>query len=43
MKQLFSPVRVGRYTLSNRLVMAPMTRSRAESDGTPTVSDAPGR
>lgn len=35
MKQLFSPVKVGRYTLSNRLVMAPMTRSRAEFDGTP--------
>jgi len=35
MNQLFSPVRVGRYTLSNRLVMAPMTRSRAEFDGTP--------
>jgi len=33
--QLFTPVRVGRYTLQNRLVMAPMTRSRAESDGTP--------
>jgi 2,4-dienoyl-CoA reductase-like NADH-dependent reductase (Old Yellow Enzyme family) len=26
-KQSFSPVRVGRYTLPNRLVMAPMTRS----------------
>ncbi|MGH8216272.1 MAG: alkene reductase [Rhodanobacteraceae bacterium] len=33
--QLFNPVRVGRYTLSNRLVMAPMTRSRAMPDGTP--------
>ena len=40
MKQLFSPVSVGRYTLSNRLVMAPMTRSRAELDGTPKVSAA---
>src|SRR3954452_7010179 len=40
MKQLFSPVSVGRYTLSNRLVMAPMTRSRAEPDGTPKVSAA---
>ena len=37
MNQLFSPVRVGRYTLSNRLVMAPMTRSRAEFDGTPSA------
>ncbi|MEG1768628.1 MAG: alkene reductase [Comamonas sp.] len=35
MTQLFSPVRVGRYTLSNRLVMAPLTRSRAAADGTP--------
>lgn len=34
-EQLFAPVRVGRYTLQNRLVMAPMTRSRAEFDGTP--------
>jgi len=40
MSQLFSPVRVGRHTLSNRLVMAPMTRSRAEFDGTPTASAA---
>ncbi|MBN3833406.1 alkene reductase [Burkholderia sp. Ac-20344] len=35
MSQLFTPVRVGRYTLENRLVMAPMTRSRATFDGTP--------
>ena len=27
---LFSPVQAGRYTLANRLVMAPMTRSRAD-------------
>ncbi|UTV59436.1 alkene reductase [Burkholderia arboris] len=33
--RLFAPVRVGRYDLQNRLVMAPMTRSRAASDGTP--------
>lgn len=33
--QLFTPVRVGRDTLDNRLVMAPMTRSRAAFDGTP--------
>jgi len=31
----FTPVRVGRYTVPNRLVMAPMTRSRAKLDGTP--------
>lgn len=35
MSTLFEPIRVGRYTLQNRLVMAPMTRSRAEFDGTP--------
>ncbi|WP_069353314.1 alkene reductase [Burkholderia cenocepacia] len=35
MSQLFNPVRVGRYALANRLVMAPMTRSRAQFDGTP--------
>lgn len=35
MKQVFTPATVGRYTLQNRLVMAPMTRSRAAFDGTP--------
>jgi N-ethylmaleimide reductase len=35
MSQSFTPVRVGRYILPNRLVMAPMTRSRAKFDGTP--------
>ncbi|MGE7958303.1 alkene reductase [Pseudomonas sp. NPDC089530] len=35
MNTVFEPVRLGRYTLSNRLVMAPMTRSRAQYDGTP--------
>lgn len=35
MNPLFTPVKMGRYTLSNRLVMAPMTRSRANYDGTP--------
>ena len=34
MKQSFTPIRVGRYTPKNRLVMAPMTRSRAKFDGT---------
>ena len=32
---LFTPVQVGRYPLPNRLVMSPMTRSRAHFDGTP--------
>lgn len=35
MSTLFDSVRVGPYTLKSRLVMAPMTRSRARSDGTP--------
>lgn len=35
MNKLFDSVRLGRYTLQNRLVMAPMTRSRAQLDGTP--------
>src|SRR5246127_2573515 len=35
MNQSFTPVRVGRYILPSRLVMAPMTRSRAKFDGTP--------
>lgn len=35
MTQLFNSLRVGRYTLPNRLVMAPMTRSRADFNGTP--------
>lgn len=33
MNTLFSPLQLGRYTLENRLVMAPMTRSRADDDG----------
>ncbi|WP_233809618.1 alkene reductase [Paraburkholderia sp. HP33-1] len=35
MTQLFTQVQLGRYDLKNRLVMAPMTRSRANFDGTP--------
>ncbi len=35
MSTLFNSVRLGRYALPNRLVMAPMTRSRAQFDGTP--------
>ncbi len=36
MNALFSEVQVGRYKLSNRLVMAPMTRSRADDAGVPS-------
>ncbi|MDR0275510.1 MAG: alkene reductase [Burkholderiaceae bacterium] len=35
MSNLFDSFRLGRATLRNRLVMAPMTRSRAQFDGTP--------
>lgn len=35
MKNLFDTYRLGRHTLANRLVMAPLTRSRAQFDGTP--------
>lgn len=34
--KLFTPVQLGRYSLQNRLVMAPMTRSRAGDDGVPS-------
>jgi N-ethylmaleimide reductase len=30
---LFQPVQLGRYRLANRIVMAPLTRSRASADG----------
>jgi len=33
---LFAPARIGTLELPNRLVMAPMSRNRAEADGTPT-------
>ncbi|MEV7144052.1 alkene reductase [Streptomyces tauricus] len=33
---LLAPARLGSHELANRLVIAPMTRNRAESDGTPT-------
>ncbi|WP_407520742.1 alkene reductase [Methylobacterium oryzisoli] len=32
---IWTPITLGRAALRNRLVMAPMTRSRAEPDGTP--------
>lgn len=34
MSKIFTPYKLGRYTLNNHLVMAPMTRSRADYDGT---------
>jgi N-ethylmaleimide reductase len=36
MSALFMPVRIGRHTLPNRLVMAPMTRSRSNDSGVPS-------
>ena len=35
MHSLFSQVRLGRHTLSNRMIMAPMTRSRSDDSGVP--------
>ncbi|WP_037588408.1 alkene reductase [Stenoxybacter acetivorans] len=40
MTTVFDSVRLGRCTLTNRLVMAPMTRSRAQFNGTPGESAA---
>ena len=37
---LFSPVKLGPYELRNRIVMSPMTRSRAGQGGIPTVLNA---
>jgi N-ethylmaleimide reductase len=34
---LFEPARLPGLDLPNRLVMAPLTRNRAEADGTPTA------
>jgi N-ethylmaleimide reductase len=34
---LFDPVQLGDYRLANRIVMAPLTRSRAHADGTATA------
>ncbi|WP_269790700.1 alkene reductase [Stenotrophomonas sp. Iso1] len=35
MNRLWNPIELGRVRLSNRLAMAPLTRSRAHADGTP--------
>ncbi|ABZ76663.1 NADH:flavin oxidoreductase/NADH oxidase [Shewanella halifaxensis HAW-EB4] len=37
-QKLLSPLKLGEIILNNRVVMAPMTRNRANSDGTPTQS-----
>lgn len=36
MPTLFDPINIGEIKLPNRIVMAPMTRSRADSNGVPT-------
>ena len=36
MPSLFSPLQLGPLSLPNRVVMAPMTRSRADENGVPT-------
>src|SRR5690554_2255189 len=40
MSKLFEPFRLGPVTLSNRVVMAPMTRSRATDAGKPDAQTA---
>ena len=35
MKALFTPTELGAISLKNRLVMAPLTRTRADADHTP--------
>src|SRR5690554_2484287 len=40
MSKLFEPFRLGPVTLSNRVVMAPMTRSRATDAGEPDAQTA---
>lgn len=35
MATLFDPIRIGALDLPNRMIMAPMTRSRAQADGVP--------
>lgn len=35
MSLLFTPTQIGRFTVANRVAMAPMTRSRAMRDGVP--------
>src|SRR5262245_11892811 len=35
MHDLFAPLTLGPYTLTNRVIMAPMTRNRADADGVP--------
>ncbi|WNI18466.1 alkene reductase [Actinacidiphila sp. ITFR-21] len=37
MPTLFDPIEVGKLTLANRIVMAPMTRNRAGEGGVPTA------
>ena len=36
-RHLFLPLRLGDLDLSNRIVMAPMTRNRADADGSPSA------
>lgn len=35
MTNIYSPFTLGKLQLQNRFVMAPMTRARANADGTP--------
>jgi len=35
-KDLFSPIKLGKYTLKNRIIMAPLTRCRSDENNIPT-------
>ncbi len=39
---LFTPVKLGPYSLANRMVMAPLTRNRAGPGGVPQALNATG-
>jgi len=40
MKTLFDPIRLGALSLRNRVIMAPMTRSRAGEGDAPSAMNA---
>lgn len=40
MPTIFNSIKLGQIELSNRLAVAPMTRSRANADGTPNALNA---
>ncbi len=41
MTNLFDPIRVGRLTLPNRVIMAPLTRGRTGAEGVDGLGNTP--